>query len=147
MRTRTTRQTTSVSPKKSEKSGNAKSVCVCLCAITFPKCCSPFRFLTRLPCSSVCHALALRSSGCIAAGVGQKGAEAARPYLQRLYRTRMSSYRDAIKEFSAGFGEGLSQPTQEEEPQQRGAAMAAKEAKGAKEGGGSRAEGASKARP
>lgn len=44
----------------------------------------------------------------VAAEVGKKGAETARPYLQRLYRTRVSSYRDAIKEFSVGFGEGLS---------------------------------------
>ena len=44
-----------------------------------------------------------------ASELGQRGAETARPYLQRLYRTRMASYREAITEFSAGFGEGLAQ--------------------------------------
>ena len=53
--------------------------------------------------------LLLGCSGHIASELGQRGAESARPYLQRLYRTRMTAYRDAIKEFSQGFGEGLAQ--------------------------------------
>ncbi|QDZ21135.1 hypothetical protein HOP50_05g36630 [Chloropicon primus] len=48
---------------------------------------------------------------------GKEGAEKARPYLQRLYKTRMTSYRDAIKEFSIGFGEGLAK---EEPPSKKG---------------------------
>jgi hypothetical protein len=47
--------------------------------------------------------------GQVASELGQRGAESARPYFQRLYRTRMASYREALTEFSAGFGEGLAQ--------------------------------------
>ena len=58
----------------------------------------------------------------VASNLGQKGAETARPYLQRLYKTRMTAYRDAIKEFSVGFAEGLSQdrPKEEEEKKKKG---------------------------
>ena len=49
----------------------------------------------------------------LASELGKRGAESAQPYLKRLYRTRMTAYRDAIKEFSIGFGEGLTQPTEE----------------------------------
>ena len=43
----------------------------------------------------------------IAASIGERAAEGARPFLQHLYRTRMRSYREAFTEFSQGFREGF----------------------------------------
>jgi len=54
----------------------------------------------------------------MAGSLGRKTAEGARPYLQRIYKTRMGSYRDALKEFSNGFKEGL-QSGKDGEEQQR----------------------------
>ncbi|KAK9821259.1 hypothetical protein WJX74_004371 [Apatococcus lobatus] len=53
------------------------------------------------------------------AAVARGGAKTIQPYLQQLYQTRASAYRDAVQEFVKGYREGIDANEQEEQQQQQ----------------------------